>query len=114
MEKKEVKFEKVSSQENVNTPVKENTKLSYEELERVCHQLSEQARLLYGKLKEAQNENFLARLSYLFKVIENSSLFNAYNKSEFIESCINEIEDVLTIRDTDSSEEEANPDTEEA
>jgi response regulator RpfG family c-di-GMP phosphodiesterase len=104
MEKKEVKFEKVDSQKKNTENVQESRKLTYEELEGVCHQLSEQARNLYVKLQEAQNENFFARLNYLFKVIENYSLFEAHNKSEFIESCISEIVELLTIKDENDSE----------
>ena len=51
-------------------------KLSYEELENVAHQLSEQNRQLYAKLQEVNISNMFKRLDYLFKVVENASMFD--------------------------------------
>ena len=48
-------------------------KLSYEQLENVAHQLSEQNRQLYAKLQELQVDNMFKRLDYLFKVVENNN-----------------------------------------
>ena len=47
-------------------------KMSYEQLENVAHQLSEQSRQLYAKLQEANMANMFKRLDYLFKVVENA------------------------------------------
>lgn len=72
---------------------KEPKKMSYEELENVAHQLSEQTRQLYAKLQEMNMVNMFKRLDYLFKVAEFSHMFN----SEFVTTCTQEIQDLLTI-----------------
>lgn len=71
----------------------EPKKMSYEELENVAHQLSEQTRQLYAKLQEMNMVNMFKRLDYLFKVAEFSHMFN----SEFVTTCTQEIQDLLTI-----------------
>lgn len=68
-------------------------KMSYEQLENVAHQLSEQSRQLYAKLQEANMANIFKRLDYLFKVVENAHTFN----EEFVNKCIIEIEDLITV-----------------
>ncbi len=92
MEKKEVTMKKAEK------PTKE--KLTYEELENVCHQLSEQARTLYQKLQDAEMTNLFKRLDYLFAVVENSKEF----PSEFTTKCVKEIMSAMTI--PEKSEEE--------
>lgn len=82
--------------------VKENEKMSYEQLENVAHQLSEQVRQLYAKLQEANLENMFKRLDYLFKVIENAHAFNA----EFISKCASEIESLMTLPDPEDEPKE--------
>ena len=68
-------------------------KMSYEQLENVAHQLSDQAKQLYMQLQNANMSNMFKRLDYLFKVVENSHMF----KLDFVDKCINEIEDFMTI-----------------
>lgn len=68
-------------------------KMSYEQLENVAHQLSEQAKQLYMQLQNANMSNMFKRLDYLFKVVENSHMF----KLDFVDKCINEIEDFMTV-----------------
>lgn len=68
-------------------------KMSYEQLENVAHQLSEQNRQLFAKLQELNMTNMFKRLDYLFKVIENGHMF----KQDFLEKCIAEIESLITI-----------------
>lgn len=77
-------------------------KMSYEQLENVAHQLSEQSRQLYMKLQAANMNNMFKRLDYLFKVVENGHMF----KQDFLDKCINEIEDIMTVPETGSEEEE--------
>lgn len=84
MEKKEV--EVVANQPK-------NEKLSYEQLENVCHQLSEQARTLYQRLQDADMTNLFKRLDYLFAVVENLEKFPA----EFGKACIDEIVNSMTL-----------------
>ena len=68
-------------------------KLSYEQLENVAHQLSEQNRQLYAKLQEMQVSNMFKRLDYLFKVVENTGVFSI----DFHTKCVEEIESLMTI-----------------
>ncbi len=68
-------------------------KMSYEQLENVAHQLSEQNRQLFAKLQELNMANMFKRLDYLFKVTENGHMF----KQDFLEKCIAEIESLITI-----------------
>lgn len=78
-------------------------KMSYEQLEQVAHQLSEQARQLYGQLQKSNLSNMFKRLDYLFKVVENGHMF----KQDFLDKCIKEIEDIMTVsEETENSEEE--------
>ena len=82
-------------------------KLSYEQLENVAHQLSEQTKQLYMKLQAANMSNMFKRLDYLFKVIENGHMF----KQDFLEKCIAEIEEIMTVPEETDKEEET-PDIE--
>ncbi len=84
-------------------------KMSYEQLENVAHQLSEQAKQLYAKLQAANMSNMFKRLDYLFKVIEHGHMF----KPDFLEKCIAEIEDFMTIPEEDNKEEVSDTKTEE-
>ena len=77
-------------------------KLSYEKLENVAHQLSEQNRQLFAKLQELNMANVFKRLDYLFKVVENGHMF----KQDFLEKSIAEIESLMTV-----SEQEEEPET---
>ena len=80
-------------------------KMSYEQLEQVAHQLSEQARDLYNQLQKADLNNMFKRLDYLFKVVENKDKFNLI----FFDRCIKEIEEIMTV-----PEQEENKDNKEA
>ena len=83
-------------------------KMSYEQLENVAHQLSEQAKQLYMKLQAANMSNMFKRLDYLFKVVENGHIF----KQNFFEKCIAEIEELMTVPEVEEeNKEEENPDT---
>ena len=78
-------------------------KMSYEKLENVAHQLSEQNRQLFAKLQELNMANVFKRLDYLFKVVENGHMF----KQDFLEKCIAEIESLMEV-----PEQEEKPETE--
>lgn len=92
---------------------KEPKKLSYEELENVCHQLSAQAQQLNTQnqqlramVNEANLTNLYKRLDYLFEVINKD---NPYLSTEFKNKCATEIEMLMatpeqledTLEDTD-------------
>ena len=83
-------------------------KLSYEQLEQIAHQLSEQARKLYSQLQQSNMTNMFKRLDYLFKVVENGHMF----KQDFLENCIAEIEELMTVPEVEEdNKEEETPDT---
>lgn len=74
-------------------------KLSYEELENVCHQLSAQAQQLNVRnqqlrkmIEEANLANLYKRLDYLFAVIDKD---NAYLSHDFKVQCAVEIENLM-------------------
>ena len=76
--------------------MEENTKtqkMSYEELEQVASQLSQQAQQLYARLQQAEMSNMFKRLDLLFKVVESAHAFS----EEFVAKCVKEIEEIMTI-----------------
>lgn len=77
-------------------------KMSYDQLESVAHQLSEQNRQMFAKIQELNMANVFKRLDYLFKVVENGHMF----KQDFFEKCIAEIESIMTV-----PEQEEEPET---
>lgn len=95
MEKKEVEFKKSEVSKD---------KLTYEQLENVCHQLSEQSRALYQKLQEASMENFFKRLDYLFKVVDNAIAFTSRGYQDFISKCVEEIVTSMQIPEPEEEE----------
>ena len=76
-------------------------KLSYEELENVAKQLSEQNRIMYRRIQELETNQMFARLGFLFKVVEFANRFN----SEFLNNCTKEIEELITIPEEKPQEE---------
>ena len=82
--------------------VKRPEKMSYDQLESVAHQLSEQNRQMFAKLQELNMANMFKRLDYLFKVVENGHMF----KQDFLEKCVDEIESIMTV-----PEQEEEPET---
>lgn len=91
MEEKRPKMEVVKKP---GAPEKQD-KLSYEQLENIAHQLSEQNRMLYQKLEESNYANAFKRLDYLFKVVEMKSM--GVFATDFMENCAKEIVDILTL-----------------
>lgn len=83
-------------------------KMSYEQLEQIAHQLSEQVRQLYSQLQKSNMTNMFKRLDYLFKVVENGHMF----KQDFLEKCIAEIEEIMTVPEEteEDNKEEETPD----
>ena len=87
-------------------------KLSYSELENVCHQLSAQAQQLNTQnqqlraaLNEANLTNLYKRLDYLFEVINRD---NVYLSISFKKKCASEIEELMATPE----QTEDTPDTE--
>ena len=85
--------EKVVEMQPTTKETERPEKMSYEQLENVAHQLSEQNRQLFVKLQELNMANMFKRLDYLFKVVENGHIF----KQDFFEKCIAEIEELMTV-----------------
>lgn len=77
---------------NLNT-ANGNEKLSYEQLENICHQLSEQSRELYTRLQEANMANMFTRLNFLFKMLEQQVFF----EEELIDAVANEIKQLMAV-----------------
>jgi hypothetical protein len=78
-------------------------KLSYEELENVAHQMSEQSRNLYAKnqqlakaLEENNMNNYFKRLDYLWAIIHSGS---GYITEEFKVKCGKEFMEMLTTEE---------------
>ena len=83
-----------------NSPVEK--KLSYEELENVAHQLSEQARSLYARVQQLETNAAFQRLNFLFKVIDRNAI--AAFSTDFVEKCAKEIEEIMTLPEEEVSE----------
>lgn len=92
--KKELECFNIMEEKNLNT----QEKLSYEQLENICHQLSQQSRELYTKLQQAEMSNMWTRLNFLFEVLKNSIHFS----EEFVEKATNEIEQLMAFEDSES------------
>jgi len=73
----------------------EDKKLSYEELENIAHQLSDQARSLYARVQQLESNALFQRLNYLFKVVDKSCTFSF--PDDFVKKCAEEIIEILTI-----------------
>ena len=99
---------KVVEMQPVTKETERPEKMSYEQLQQVAHQLSEQARQLYSQLQKSNMTNMFKRLDYLFKVVENGHMF----KQDFLEKCIAEIEELMTVPEVEEdNKEEETPDT---
>ena len=78
-------------------------KLSYEELENVAHQMSEQSRSLYAKnqqlakaLEENNMNNYFKRLDYLWAIIHSESV---YLTEDFKIECGKEFMEMMTSKE---------------
>ena len=71
---------------------KEQKKLSYEELQNVASELSQQNQQLNLMLQQANMTNMFKRMDYLFKILELKDCFD----SEFVITCSDEIKELMT------------------
>ena len=94
----------------MEAPKEKPQKMTYEQLEGIAHQLSEQNVQLVRKLQEANMQNMFARLNYLFKVVE----FGARFPKEFLEKSIAEIVSIMTIDEPEVEPENKEPENKEA
>lgn len=68
-------------------------KLSYEKLEQVAIQATQQAQKFYAELQQANYGNVLNRMQMLFEVIAHADKFD----NEFVCQCAEEIKKFLTL-----------------
>lgn len=94
--------------DNQKNPVNAGKKLSYAELDNICSQLYQQNQRLQQMLNEMNMTNMFRRLDYLFKVVQFA---DTIKDSEFINQCIAEIKDSMTVQEEqeDKEDQEKNP-----
>ena len=90
-------------EENKNQEVEQPKELSYEELKNVAAQLQHQNEQMRNAIMKLDYTNTFKRLDYLFKVIEFSIQF----PDDFITNCINEIVDMMTVKEEDKEDKES-------
>ena len=111
-------MEKNGSKEvKMNVSTKQPQKLSYEELNQACAEMSQQIqqknKYIQQLHKHMQEMNFMLqnkRMDYLFRVVEianrsNVSEYACFAK-DFVENCIAEIQESLTIPQQEEEKEE--------
>lgn len=76
-------------------------KIPYAELEKMAIQLSQQNKEMYSQLQSMENGLAIKRLEFLFKVVKYKEAFT----SDFVTTCIQEIEASLSMPEETTSEE---------
>lgn len=99
-EKKKAKEIKMSAPMNNQAEAPKEKRLSYEQLNDVCQQLFQQNQQLRTRVAELDNVMMFKRLDYLFKAVELASTFK---DSDFINSCIDEIKEALTVKEENNN-----------
>lgn len=79
--------------ESKESEAQEQRKATYEELNNYCIQLYQQNKQLVAQLKQVEMNNMFKRLDYLFKVVENSGMFD----HDFVVECTDEIKQAMII-----------------
>lgn len=85
----------------------ETKKISYEDLQKAAGQLYQQNQQLIAKCKQYEEQiqrlnNVEVRLHYLFEVLDKGSYFD----SDFIDTCVNEVKEIMTIKEETEEEKE--------
>lgn len=83
----------------------ETKKISYEDLQKAAGQLYQQNQQLIAKCKQYEEQmqrfnNVEVRLHYLFEVLDKGSYFD----SDFIDTCVNEVKEIMTIKEEPEEE----------
>lgn len=83
----------------------EAKKISYEDLQKAAGQLYQQNQQLLAKCKQYEEQmqrvnNVEVRLHYLFEVLDKGSYFD----NDFIDVCVNEIKEIMTIKEEPEEE----------
>lgn len=99
--------EKAKNRINLNAATedgfrKEVDKLSYEQLKELAIQSTNQARKMYQDLQMAQSHEFIARINFLFKVLE----FAKYFEDDYVRGCSKEISRVLELPEEEGAAKE--------
>ena len=84
---------------NVTMPQREakqpqQEKLTYEQLEQVAREASQQANMFLEELKKMNNEHMFRRLDYLFAIIANGDKF----PEEFVKTSVEEVIGIMTVK----------------
>lgn len=80
--------------------VKQNNKLSYEELVNVANQLQIQNRQMQQQLYQLMEEHSVIRMNFLFEIVKNADMF----QKDTVEESIKEIEESLFTSYKESEE----------
>ena len=91
----------------------ETKKISYEDLQKAAGQLYQQNQQLIAKCKQYEEQmqrlnNVEVRLHYLFEVLDKGSYFD----DDFIEVCVNEVKEIMTIKEEPEENKEEKEDKE--
>lgn len=86
-----------------------NEKLSYEELEKLAQELSQRNSQMEEYIKNNHTQEAIARLNYLFKVLEFAKHFS----KEYVSKAVADIERIL-VMDAPETTKETEVNTEEA
>lgn len=83
----------------------ETKKISYEDLQKAAGQLYQQNQQLIARCKQYEEQmqrlnNVEVRLHYLFEVLDKGSYFD----NEFIDICVNEVKEIMTIKEEPEEE----------
>jgi hypothetical protein len=81
--------------------VKEEKKMTYDELKNICGQLQQQNAFMREQLAKANTEMSFKMMEYAFKVLENDKFFDP----EFVASISQEIQKSLAIPEEVSEKE---------
>ena len=84
-------------EEKNETVAEQPKRFTYEQLEQIAGNLSNQVQQLSNRLQEANMFNTFKRLDYCFKVLEVAPTLSAAMFSrDFVERCAKEIEELMT------------------
>lgn len=107
---KEIKLNTEEYSNKEDAPVAKSEKLTYEQLNNACVQLSQENQYLKQQLNQASRVlNTFNRLDYLFRVVEcdhNNKSNSVSFSAEFVEMCIKEIQDTMTLPEEEDKDKE--------
>lgn len=109
-QKKEVKLKPIKT--DANSKSEKNQKLTYEQLNQACIELSQQNQQMQTYIKKLQHQMIqmegmlqAKRMDYLFKVIELYMKSEKFFDTDYVLKCAEEIQESLTIPEEEQQEE---------